>query len=927
MIALGSPKWINCWIMGTLIPWAPYLTAHAETSVDFTTQVRPILVDHCFRCHSQLKQESKLRLDSVEWMMKGGERGAAIVPGDHERSRLMQAILGTRDLSMPPAGDRLRKEQIELVAKWIDEGARAAEPEDIARAHWAFQTPVKIDLPNANAWTRNPIDVFFSKAHRRMGLRASPAAHKGRLLRRVYLDLIGVPPLPKELDAFLQDNAPDAYERVVDRLLLDPRHGERWARHWMDIWRYSDWAGHRNEIRNSQPHIWRWRDWIIESLNRDKPYDRMIVEMLAGDEVAPDDPQTLRATGFLVRNWYSGSRNVWLQDTTDHTAKGFLGLTLACARCHDHMYDPISQEDYFRFRAFFEPHEIRTDPLDGQPDTKNDGLVRVYDAHPDAATVFFPNGDDRRPDTSRIFQPAPPRVIRREIDIQPVALPVSAYYPGSTPTFQHAALEATRSRLSAAEQALAAARAKLEEARQKVNDGSTMDTVSTTSNDKPPAVLPVRETSVSTIAWRLAEQETVWAEARHAAAKQEVAAMIARTKADAARYSIPVSQGTPLLIAAAVAAEADAAVLNAAAEALGAEVAQGKAEAAQPPNAAELETARKRVLALREAYDQAVSRRESPDDDYTPIGTKYPDTSTGRRLALARWITDRQNPLTARVAVNHIWTRHFGRPLVDRVDDLGIMSPPPRMQTLLDWLAVEFMERDWTMRAMHRLIVTSSLYRMDYGDSQDSAGNHSLDEANHYHWQWEPRRMEAELVRDALLHVSGQLDLTHGGPELDQHAGQTSNRRSLYFRHAAEKQMLFLKLFDAANMEECYRRVQTTSPQQALALFNSPMSIRCARLLARDLSSEQVGTSLQRKQPFVQAAYLRILCREPTEKELNDCCRFLERQSELLTHRAELSTFTGAPASTVAASIHPEERARENLVQVLLNLSEFVTIR
>src|SRR5204862_6883381 len=206
-------------------------------------------------------------------------------------------------------------------------------------------------------------------------------ASKEVLLRRIYLDLIGLSPTPEEQSAFLNDRSPRAYEKVVDSLLDDPRYGERWGRHWMDVWRYSDWAGWSggNQIRDSKPHIWKWRDWIVESLNADKGYDQMIVEMLAGDELAPEGANILRATGFLVRNYKMLSREQWLEDTVKHTSQAFLGVTLGCAKCHDHMFDPISQAEYYQIRAVFEPHQVRTDRIPGQLDTAKDGLVRVYD--------------------------------------------------------------------------------------------------------------------------------------------------------------------------------------------------------------------------------------------------------------------------------------------------------------------------------------------------------------------------------------------------------------------------------------------------------------------------------------------------------------------------------------------------------------------
>ena len=263
----------------------------------------------------------------------------------------------------------------------------------------------------------HPLDAFLAAEHVKHGLTAARSG-QGHPAAPRDLDLIGLPPTREELHAFLADPSPDAYEKVVDRLLASPQYGERWGRHWMDVWRYSDWYGSRgiNEIRYSQRHIWRWRDWIVESLNADKGYDRMVPEMLAGDELAPGDPDVLRATGFLGRNWYKFNRNVWLHETVEHTARRSWALTLNCCRCHDHKYDPIAQQDYYRFRAFFEPHDVRTDPLPGEladrerrharPGAEDRRVARSYDKQPDVKTFVFKRGDNRYPDENQLMRPA-----------------------------------------------------------------------------------------------------------------------------------------------------------------------------------------------------------------------------------------------------------------------------------------------------------------------------------------------------------------------------------------------------------------------------------------------------------------------------------------------------------------------------------------
>ncbi|HMJ88200.1 MAG TPA: DUF1549 domain-containing protein, partial [Candidatus Acidoferrum sp.] len=284
---------------------------------------------------------------------------------------------------------------------------------------------------NRESKIENPIDAFIAAERQTRGIKPCPEASKEILLRRVYLDLIGLSPTPEELTAFESDTSRDAYEKVVDRLLADPRYGERWARHWMDVWRYSDWAGWSggNQIRDSKPHIWRWRDWIVESLNADKPYAKMVTEMLAGDEVAPLDTNTLRATGFLARNYKMLSREQWLEDTVKHTSQAFLGVTVGCAKCHDHMTDPISQAEYYQMRAIFEPHWVRTDKLPGNTNVMELGLARVFDTDTNPPTYFLNRGDERKADTNRVMEPGVPAALGGRLALEPIALPRLAGFP------------------------------------------------------------------------------------------------------------------------------------------------------------------------------------------------------------------------------------------------------------------------------------------------------------------------------------------------------------------------------------------------------------------------------------------------------------------------------------------------------------------
>jgi len=420
------------------------------------------------------------------------------------------------------------------------------------------------------------------------------------------------------------------------------------------------------------------------------------------------------------------------------------------------------------------------------------------------------------------------------------------------------------------------------------------------------------------------------AEARYAVALTELESLDARWAADFARYAVPPDSRSEELALTAAKAERKLAVCRAELAVLQGEQALGTAQQALQPDDAKLKAAltkaEKDLETARKNLEQARSAREKTDSSYTSVGKPYPPTSTGRRLALARWITRADNPLTARVAVNHIWLRHFGAPLVENVFDFGLRSPRPAHADLLDWLAVEFVEQGWSLKHLHRLMVTSSVYRLASGGRQLHALNLQLDPDNRSLWRMNTRRLEAELIRDCLLYVGGSLDSSLGGPDIDQQLGEVSRRRSVYFRHAYEKQMQFLVLFDAANVNDCYRRSESVIPQQALAVANSSLSFGQSRLLARRLS-HAVGSGADADRAFIQSAFEQILSRLPSTQELETCEKFLAGQATRLADPTRLTTFTGGKKAEVDPSADPRLRARENLVHVLFNHNDFVTIR
>lgn len=901
--------------------------AKQSTPVNFARQVKPILVQHCYRCHGPVKQESGLRLDSLEGMLTGGSRGTALVPGRSSESLLVQAVrgqvAGEPDLKMPQDSQPLSAHDVELIVAWIDAGAPVEEA-DRAPGHWAYRLPQKVALPETHlpGWNDNPIDRLVAIRHAELGLRPAEEAPREVLARRVYLDLTGLPPTATELEDFLSDTSPDAYERLVDRLLASAAYGERWARHWMDVWRYSDWSGYGKEVRESQPHIWRWRDWIIESLNQDKPYNRMILEMLAGDEIAPDDPQTLRATGFLVRNWFRFNRNTWLEDTVEHTAKGFLGLTINCAKCHDHMYDPVTQEEYYRFRAFFEPHQVRTDVLTTL-NTELDGLPRVYDTDAPAPTYVFERGDERKPDKSRAVTPALPASFGGTLPIEPVRLTPKAFYPGLRQEVRQLMRRDLETRFANALEA------------QVVSEYASNEEW---APDVSPMNPPEKDLAIESTTWAERSAAAELAAVRAAAARYALAALEAKMAADDRVYlddgTCSAAERQAKVFEAALAecrhtlAEKYAALLDSVLQYDRVTRESGSSAAGDAKQKEQLWARTLKTQQELAAAQQALANCQPDSARYSPLTQVYPSTSTGRRLALASWIASPQNPLTARVAINHIWMRHFGQPLVERVFDFGYSSPPPRLAEVLDWLAVEFIEQGWRMKPIHRLIVTSRLYRSRSWTTPDDAANIKIDPDNQYFWRMNARRVEAEVVRDCLLAVSGRLDRTVGGPDIDHESGLTTTRRSIYYRHAYEKQMLFLKLFDAASVVECYRRSESITPQQALALSNSQLSLASARYIIRSSNPPLDLANNSRVRNAIRQLFLTVLSREPQEEEIILCRDFLEKQSVLLADPAKLTKM--APSNnnvTPPPASNPVLRAWENLAHVLLNHNDFVTLR
>lgn len=902
--ATWPAHWILLVFLAALTGGLP--TVAAETAVDYLRDIKPLLRERCYSCHGVLKQKSDLRLDTVELMLKGGKSGPVVVRKDAAGSLIVRRVTAAQlDERMPPEheGEPFSSVQVQRLQDWIQAGAPAPAtelPEVDPKDHWAFRPRQRPPLPTIRqaSWPRGAIDWFVAHERERAELTPAGEASREALIRRLFFDLVGLPPTGRELFELTEDRSPDWYERLVDRLLDDPRHGERWARHWMDIWRYSDWWGLGDQLRNSQKHMWHWRDWIVESLNANLPYDEMIRLMLAADESHPNDLSRLRASGFLARNYFLFNRNQWMEETVEHVSKAFLGLTMNCAKCHDHKYDPIAQVDFYRLRAFFEPYHVRLDVLPGEADLAQNGLPRAFDGLLDVPTYRFVRGQEKDPDKSVAISPGVPELFAfTPPPFHPVELPDEAVHPEYRPWV--------------AEAAIRAARQKLDQARQTRDRGAA----------RPETNQGVGEASQRAQAERkVAEAAVGAAEAEFDSLFKRVAAL--RAERDHATSSDP---------------DRRAAIESERANA----VAQGKHKLALAEErllkgeAAKREALEKDVKTARtelEAAEKARTAAVKPEESYSRIvgaawtptrfldSTKddpkvaFPARSTGRRSALAHWITDARHPLTARVAVNHLWMRHFGTALVPTVFDFGRKGGIPIHRDLVDWLASEFVDSGWDLKHLHRLIVTSATYRMSSSTANLST-NLEKDPDNLRWWRRLPVRLESQAVRDSILLQAGALDATLGGPSVPAAEQPTSRRRSLYFFHSNNDQNLFLTTFDDATVKECYRREQSIVPQQALALANSQLVHDNLPLIAARLQAEcsRTAPGTEVTDPtFIRHAFQILLGITPSPAE----SAAAEQALQAWRHGAG----EGGQGSNGGS-------ARMNLVWALLNHNDFVTLR
>jgi hypothetical protein len=838
-------------------------SAFAQSPSDFTKAIRPIFERSCWNCHGDALQLSGLDLSTRESALRGGDGGAAIVPGRAEESRLYRRVAGLEEPSMPMEGSGLTPDEIASVRNWIEEGAhwdsasaslsagaldnlagKDLSPEALAKAreYWAFRLPVQAAVPDIREY-ENPIDRFLERARREQGLQAAPRADARTLVRRLYLDLIGLPPSPEETEAFLADQDEGAWARLIEKLLASPHYGETWGRHWLDVARYADSSGFEHD--RDRPNAWRYRDYVIQSFNDDKPYDRFLVEQIAGDEMEDASHETRIATGFLragPRVLFREKdnperRHDYLDDVIATLGRGVLGLTVQCARCHDHKFDPIPQKDYYRLQASIFGYVETEYPLLSPEEAK---AYRAKNAEIDARETPL------REEVAKIEAPYRERLqFERVKNSFPESVQQALLKPESERTPGEKLLVAQVLTVGVPQEQVEAALTLADrERRQALLDG--IEGYEKERPEKPPMAEIVTDGDYRYAPDGYGDEIVGCPECRvlppqpgsylhEGPSPYQVPPSYFLVRGDAFSKGAPMSPG---FVTAATYGD--------------------------PPT----------IL--------------SPRDGHT----------SGRRLALAEWLASPSNPLPARVIVNRLWHHHFGRGLVATLDNFGKMGEPPTHPELLDWLAVELIRRGWRLKDIHRLILTSEAYRMAsaFDDREDS----ERDPENRYLWRYLPQRLDAEIVRDSILSVSGGIDLTVGGPPIfpnipeeilksqahgvwrNQPDGPEVWRRSVYVYRRRSLNYPFFTTFDSPdpNITAAARSVSTVATQ-ALTLLNNPFVLRQAELFADRLRNEAEGSVPSQ----IDRAYRIALNRPPTDEE-SRIARNLVEQGSLasLTH-------------------------------------------
>ncbi|MCE9608272.1 MAG: PSD1 and planctomycete cytochrome C domain-containing protein [Planctomycetia bacterium] len=917
----------------------------AEQIEYFEKQVRPLLAKHCVECHGPKQQEAGLRLDTRKAILTGVEGHPAAVPGDPGRSPIIAATKYDGDVQMPPDG-KLPADQLAALTTWVkmglpwpEEDATAlksgASPigesvpkgpastktmsaktmwsgsmdDRVRRAlseHWAFQPVRRAALPPAapKPWNDNPIDRFVAAKLSSAGLSPSPPADKRTLLRRAYFDLIGLPPTMEEIEAFERDASPNAYERTIDRLLASPRYGERWARHWLDVARYGDTKGYTFGAERRFPFSYTYRDYVIRAFNDDLPYDRFIVEQIAADKLPRQDGDAaLAAMGFLTCGRQFTAVHDTVDDQIDVVMRGFLGLTVVCARCHDHKFDPLPQEDYYSlygvFRSSLAPASY---PLLGEPKpspeyeaykkelakltTERDTYVAEHQAklidelrtHVSdylAKIVLDRLDNSSSKEKDFLFDAGDPRpvVIRRWRDL------LTATKKKPDPVFdawnKFDALKETEF----AERAPSVVAELLKDRSDKNAAVSNRLVREAFRKQTPKSMLDVAETYGALLEsvygdWKKSQDPKSMKPGEKAPDRLEdhAAEELRQVLFDASSPTTLGMDESRQVFDRKVRGEVDAR--------------QRKVEAltvtspGAPPRAMSL-------VDSKPAFNPAVfvrgdpARRgsEVPRRNLRLLGgeDRKPFADGSGRLELAQAIASADNPLTARVMVNRIWLQHFGQGLVETPSDFGVRTSPPTHPELLDYLAASFMEEGWSIKRLHRLMMTSQTYRQssDVPMSVPAASGNPLqvDPENRLLWRMNRRRLELEAMRDSLLQIAGRLDTTEFGRPIEIWNKPYSTRRTIYGYIDRQDLPGIFGVFDFANPDVTIdQRPRTTVPQQALFAMNSPFVQEQTRKLVARAEVAGKKDAAQR----IAALFRIALGRLPTAEETSRFVRFIE---------------------------------------------------
>lgn len=922
-----------------LLPALLLAQEQAPTAVDFVRDVRPIFELHCYECHSGDQPSSSLRLDHKQSAMAGGELyGADLIHEQVETSVLIQVVSDEEhELRMPPEGDSLSPAEIEILKKWVTQGApwpdgidevELADPRD----HWAFRPLECPTVPSDinPSWARTPIDHFIAEKLASVGLRPNHEASRHDWLRRVSFDLTGLPPTTAEINDFIHDHHPLAYERVVERLLASPRYGERAAQHWFDVVRYADTHGF--EVNTERPNAWPYRDYVIEALNQDTPYDRFVQQQLIGDTNGFD-----AATGFLITasvllpgqiGQDEPSKRLARQDALDeivvNIGQTFLGLTVGCARCHNHKFDPISQVDYFAMQAFvagveYEDRLIRDAEADKQTAALQDKLAAVGRRLAKHAPLVG-SGVERPAVNSRYnIERFDPQTFDR---VRLTILSTNLYEPciDELQVFDRNGTNVAWAGHGTTAIASGSNTAPDRHELRFVNDGIFGNSRSWMSNEVGGGWVEIRlaaPTEIERIEWgrdRLNEfGDRLPLQYRIEAANGNEDWVLISDHSDRAAYNAE-AERIPIDVQP-VAGDKDATATSSTGTALDErrslwqDYEQVLAELRKNPAGGRPIFAGR----FRAPDDIHLLRRGDPEQPQQPVPPAVPKVlgdltldrqsdEQVRRQALANWIADTNNPLTARVMANRIWQSHFGIGLVETANDFGRNGSAPTHPELLDWLASELIASGWSMKELHRTIVLSATYRQS--SVPNSAGN-EIDADVRLLWRYPLRRLEGEAIRDAILSVTGQLTFTMGGPGydlFDKRGGLTgfepveklteANSRRMVFAHRVRRERdAVFGAFDCPDGgQSTPRRRESTTPIQALNLLNSTIVVEQAALLAESLSARKDSTVSSQ----IQDAYLQILGRTPSNDEvqlvtpvvekygLTPLCRALFNSNEFL---------------------------------------------